>query len=52
MIRRFKLEFSDRIEVVEIKSEYSFGIGEAKKWIKEKHKGVKKITTIKNESII
>jgi hypothetical protein len=47
MIRKFKLTFSDKVTYHEIKSELSFGIGEAKKWLKEKYPDVKKIEYIK-----
>jgi hypothetical protein len=47
MIRKFELTFSDKIIYNEIKSEFSFGITEAKKWLKDKYPTVKKIKYLK-----
>ena len=47
MKRKFKLTFSDRVTYHEIKSELSFGIGEAKNWLKEKYPNVIKIEHVK-----
>jgi hypothetical protein len=47
MIRKFKLTFSEKVTYHEIKSDLSFGISEAKKWLKEKHPDVIKIEYIK-----
>ena len=47
MKRKFKLTFPDRVTYHEIKSELSFGIAEAKKWLKEKYPNVNKIEYIK-----
>ncbi len=47
-IKKFKLTFSDKVTYNEIKSELSFDITEAKKWLKEKYPEVKKIEYKKN----
>ncbi len=47
MKRKFKLTFSGRVSYHEIKSELSFGITEAKKWLKEKYPDAKKIEYVK-----
>ena len=49
MKRKFKLTFPDKVIYNEIKSELSFGISEAKKWLKEKYPDVKKIEYIKQK---
>ena len=49
MKRKFKLTFSDRVSQHEIKSDLSFGIGEAKKWLKEKYPEVEKIESVKSK---
>jgi hypothetical protein len=51
MKRKFKLTFADRISYHEIKSELSFGITEAKKWLKEKYPTVIKIEFIKTNHL-
>ncbi len=50
MTRKFKLTFADKVTYNEIKSEFSFGVTEAKKWLKDKYQDVKKIEHIKNTS--
>lgn len=47
MTRKFELIYADRVELIELKSEYSFGVGEAKKTLKEVHPDVIKIRHIK-----
>lgn len=47
MKRKYEVTYPDKIEVVVISCEYSFGETEGKKWIKEKHPEVIKIKVIK-----
>lgn len=47
MNRKFSLTFEKEVKIIEIKSELSFGVLEAKKWIKEKYPSVKQITYMK-----
>ena len=47
MRRKFELTFEDRTIITEIKSELSFGITEAKTWLKEKYPKVKSIKYLK-----
>ena len=47
MKRKFELTFENEVHVIEINSEFSFGVMEAKKWIKEQHPKVKSIKHIK-----
>jgi len=49
MKRKFKLTFEDRVMYTEINLEsgLSFGVNEAKKWLKEKYPTVKKIEHVK-----
>jgi len=47
LIRKFQLTFKDRVEIREVKSDLSFGVTEAKKWLKEKHTDVIDIKHLK-----
>jgi hypothetical protein len=47
MKKIFELTFSDRIVITEIKSELSFSVYEAKKWLKEKYPNIKSIKYLK-----
>jgi len=47
MKRKFQLIFENEVTFTEVNCEYSFGVMEAKKWLKEKHPTVKEIKHIK-----
>jgi len=47
LIRKFQLTFKDRVELREVRSDLSFGVTEAKKWLKEKHPDVIDIKYLK-----
>jgi len=47
MKRKFKLIFPDKVQYIELKSDLSFGVGEAKLHLKEKHPTVIKIEHVK-----
>ncbi len=47
MTRKFKLIFADKVIYNKVTSELSFGITEAKSYLKEQHPDVKKIEYLK-----